>query len=96
MSKAKQKDLNQIAEALNDRYGFIKDKHGEYFCDNNLYNVIILDNYVPDGPGWCEDIALVVHGGGSCFKDIFYRIEDKWTWVESMNEGEYYHNKELI
>ena len=48
MSQPKQKDLDQIAEALNDRYGFIKDKHGEYFCENSLYNVVILDNYVPD------------------------------------------------
>ena len=95
MSQPKQKDLDQIAEALNDRYGFIKDKHGEYFCENSLYNVIILDNYVPDCPAWCGDIALVVHGV-SCCKDILYRIEDKWTWVESMNEGEYNHNKELI
>ena len=95
MSQPKQKDLDQIAEALNDRYGLIKDKHEDYFCDNNLYNVIILDNYIPDCPGWCGDITLVVHGV-SCCKDILYRIEDKWTWAESMNEGEYHHNKELI
>tara|TARA_R100000315_G_C5094175_1_gene54080 strand:- start:112 stop:399 length:288 start_codon:yes stop_codon:yes gene_type:complete len=95
MIQPKQKDLDQIAEALNDRYGLIKDKHEDYFCDNNLYNVIILDNYVPDCPGWSGDIALVVHGV-SCCKDILYRIEDKWTWVESMNEGEYHRNKELI
>ena len=69
MSQPKQKDLDQIAEALNEQYGFSNDAHGEYFCDDNLYNVIILDNYVPDSPGWCGDIALVVHGV-SCCKDI--------------------------
>lgn len=92
MSQPKQKDLNQIAEALNLHYG--KTINGDFEPDY-LYNVIILDNYIPDCPGWCGDIALVVHGV-SCCKDILYRIEDKWTWVESMNEGEYNHNKELI
>ena len=90
MSQPKQKDLEQIAEALNDHYG------GFEITENHLCNVIILDTYVPDNPAWCGDIALVVHGGGSCFKDILYRIEGKWAWVESMNEGEYNHNKELI
>ena len=77
---------------LENDYG--KTINGDFEPDY-LYNVIILDNYVPDSPGWCGDIALVVHGV-SCCKDILYRIEDKWTWVESMNEGEYNHNKELI
>ena len=89
MSQPKQKDLDQIAEALNELYGDFQ------ITEDHLYNVIILDNYVPDSPGWCGDIALVVHGV-SCCKDILYRIKDKWTWVESMNEGEYNHNKELI
>ena len=74
MSQPKQKDLDQIAEALNKLYGDFQ------ITEDHLYNVII---------------ALVVHGV-SCCKDILYRIEDKWTWVESMNEGEYNHNKELI
>ena len=89
MSQPKQKDLDQIAEALNELYIDFQ------ITEDHLYNVIILDNYVPDSPGWCGDIALVVHGV-SCCKDILYRIEDKWTWLESMNEGEYKHNKELI
>ena len=89
MSQPKQKDLDQIAEALNELYTDFQ------ITEDHLYNVIILDNYVPDSPGWCGDIALVVHGV-SCCKDILYRIKDKWTWVESMSEGEYNHNKELI
>ena len=89
MSQPKQKDLDQIAEALNELYRDFR------ITEDHLYNVIILDNYVPDSPGWCGDIALVVHGV-SCCKDILYRIKNKWTWVESMNEGEYNHNKELI
>ena len=32
----------------------------------------------------------------SCCKDILYKIEGKWTWIESMNEGQYDYNKELI
>lgn len=89
MSEPKQKDLDQIAAALNEHYG------GFEITEDHLYNVIILDNYVPDCPAWVGDIALVVHGQ-SCCKDILYRIKDKWKWVESMNEGEYNHNKELI
>ena len=96
MRLATEKDLQEIAEELNYIYGFsTRDNHGEYFCEDNLYNVVILKSYTPDCPAWSGDIALVVHGQ-SCCKDILYRIENKWTWVESMNEGEYYHNKELI
>ena len=54
-----------------------------------------MKNYTPDCPGWCGDIALVVHGS-SCFKDILYKIDGKWTWVEGMNEGDYNYKKELI
>ena len=90
MSNPTQKDYQQIAKALNNHYG------GFEITENHLCNVAILESYVPDSPGWSGDIALVVHGGGSCFKDILYRIEDKWTWVESMNEGDYNCNKELI
>ena len=89
MSHPKQKDLDQIAEALNELYVDFK------ITENHLCNVAILESYMPDSPGWAGDIALVVHGV-SCCKDILYRIENKWTWVESMNEGEYHHNKELI
>ena len=89
-SEPTKKDLQQIANALNDHYG------GFEITENHLCNVVILDRYTPDCPGWSGDIALVVHGGGSCFKDILYRIDDKWTWVESMNEGDYQFNKELI
>ena len=89
-SEPTEKDLQQIADALNNHYG------GLETTKNHLCNVVILDSYTPDCPSWCGDIALVVHGGGSCFKDILYRIDDKWTWVESMNEGDYQFNKELI
>ena len=92
MSQPNQKDLGQIAEALNEHYG--RTMNGD-FEPGHLYNVVILNNYVPDCPAWVGDIALVVHGQ-SCCKDILYRIEDKWTWVESMNEGDYNHKKELI
>lgn len=95
MSKPTINDLKEIAEELNDIYGFIKDKHGEYFCENSLINVVVLKGYMPDCPAWSGDIALVVHGM-SCCKDILYRIKGKWKWVESMNEGTYEHNKELI
>ncbi len=88
MSIPTEKDYEEIAQALNEHYG---DFELDYLC-----NVAILESYVPDSPGWAGDIALVVHGGGSCFKDILYRIENKWTWVESMNEGYYDYNKELI
>lgn len=90
MSNPTEKDYQQIAEALNNHYG------GFEITENHLNNVAILESYMSDSPSWTGDIALVVHGGGSCFKDILYRIEDKWTWVESMNEGEYNCNKELI
>ena len=90
MSQPKQKDLDQIAEALNKHYG------GFEITANHICNAVILENYSPDSPGWAGDMALVVHGGGSCFKDILYKINDKWTWVESMNEGEYEYNRELI
>ena len=83
------KDYQQIAEALNSHYG------GFEITENHLCNVAILESYMPDSPGWAGDIALVVHGE-SCFKDILYRIDNKWTWAESMNEGEYDYNKELI
>ena len=63
MSKPKQKDLEQIAEALNDHYG------GFEITENHLCNVAILENYMPDSPSWAGDIALVIHGV-SYFKDI--------------------------
>ena len=84
------KELKEIAKALNDRYG------GQEITTNHLNNVAILKNYTPDCPAWTGDIVLVVHGGGSCFKDILYKIEGKWTWVEGMNEGKYKCNLELI
>ena len=96
MSQPTIDDLKEIAEELNYIYGFSKDAHGEYFCEDSLNNVVVLKGYMPDCPAWSGDIALVVHGGGSCFKDILYRIDDKWAWVESMNEGDYQFNKELI
>jgi hypothetical protein len=86
----KDKELKGIANALNDHYG------GQEITTNHLVNVAILKNYCPDCPGWQGDIALVVHGGGSCFKDILYKIDGKWTWVESMNEGDYKCNLELM
>lgn len=89
MSNPTQKDYQQIAEALNNHYG------GFEITENHLNNVAILKSYNPDSPSWSGDIALVVHGE-SCFKDILYRIDNKWTWVESMNEGDYDCNKELI
>ena len=95
MSKPTINDLQEIAEELNYIYGFTKDAHGEYFCEDSLHNVVILKGYMPDSPAWSGDIALVIHGM-SCCKDILYRIEGKWKWVESMNEGHYEHNKELI
>ena len=88
-------DLQEIAEELNYIYGFKVDAHGEYFCEDSLNNVVVLKGYMPDCPAWSGDIALVVHGM-SCCKDILYRIEGKWKWVESMNEGTYEHDKELI
>ena len=90
MSILTEKDRKEIAQALNEHYG------GFEITANHICNAVILENYSPDSPGWAGDMALVVHGGGSCFKDILYKINDKWTWVESMNEGEYEHNKELI
>ena len=89
MSIPTEKDYEEIAQALNEHYG------GHEITENHLCNVAILESYMPDSPGGAGDIALVVHGV-SCCKDILYRIEDKWTWVESMNEGEYHRNKELI
>ena len=89
MSILTETERKEIAEELNRHYG------GFEITENHLCNVAILESYMPDSPGWAGDIALVVHGV-SCCKDILYRIEDKWTWVESMNEGEYHHNKELI
>lgn len=93
MSNPTQKDYQEIAEALNEHYG--RTINGD-FTANHICNAVILKSYCPDSPGWTGDIALVVHGGGSCFKDILYRIDNKWTWAESMNEGEYDCNKELI
>lgn len=90
MSIPTEKDRKEIAEALNEHYG------GFEITDNHICNAVILENYSPDSPAWAGDIALVVHGGGSCFKDILYKINDKWTWAESMNEGYYDCNKELI
>ena len=58
-------ELENIAEALNIHYGA-----GELTA-NHLVNVAVMKNYTPDCPGWCGDIALVVHGS-SCFKDILY------------------------
>ena len=96
MRLATEKDLQEIAKELNYIYGFsTRDNHGDYFCEDNLYNVAILKNYTPDCPAWSGDIALVVHGQSRC-KDILYKIKGKWTWVESMNEGIYEHDKELI
>jgi|TARA_B100000035_G_scaffold89552_2_gene75489 hypothetical protein len=89
MSNPTEKDYEEIAQALNDHYG------GFEITANHVCNAVILENYCPDSPGWAGDIALVVHGE-SCFKDILYRIDNKWTWVEGMNEGEYEHNRELI
>jgi len=89
MSNPTQKDYQQIAKALNDHYG------GFEITENHLNNVAILKSYNPDCPSWSGDIALVVHGQ-SCFKDILYRIDNKRNWAESMNEGEYNCNKELI
>ena len=95
MRLATEKDLQEIAEELNYIYVLTRDNHGEYFCEDNLYDVVILKSYTPDCPAWSGDIALVVHGQ-SCCKDILYRIDGKWTWVESMNEGQYEYDKELI
>lgn len=96
MSQPTTDDLKEIAEELNYIYGFsYSDNHSEYFCEDNLHNVVVLKGYMPDCPAWSGDIALVVHGM-SCCKDILYRIEGKWKWVESMNEGIYEHDKELI
>ena len=83
-------ELKGIANALNDHYG------GQEITTNHLDNVAILKIYTPDCPAWQGDIALVVHSGGSCFKDILYKIDGKWTWVESMTEGEYKCNLELM
>ena len=85
------KELENIAKALNLHYG-----NGDFFTENHLDNVAVIKNYTPDCPGWCGDIALVVHGGGSCFKDILYKINGELTWVESMNEGDYNFKRELI
>ena len=93
MSIPTETERKEIAEALNEHYG--RTINGD-FTANHICNAVILKNYSPDCPGWAGDMALVVHGGGSCFKDILYKINDKWTWVESMNEGEYEHNRELI
>ena len=84
-----EKELQGMVDALNERYG------GDEITTNHLTNVAIMEDYVPDSPGWCGDIALIVHGS-SCFKDILYKIEGKWTWVEGMNEGDYMYRKELI
>jgi hypothetical protein len=92
MRSATEEDYQQIAEALNEHYG--RTINGD-FTENHLNNVAILKSYNPDCPAWSGDIALVVHGQ-SCCKDILYRIDGKWTWIESMNEGQYDYNKELI
>lgn len=92
MSNPTQKDCQEIAEALNKHYG--RTINGD-FTANHICNAVILKSYCPDSPSWSGDIALVVHGQ-SCCKDILYRIDDKWTWAESMNEGDYNYNKELI
>ena len=77
-----EKELQGMVDALNEHYG------GDEITTNHLANVAIMGDYVPDSPGWCGDIALIVHGS-SCFKAILYKIEGKWTWVEGMNEGDY-------
>tara|TARA_B100000963_G_scaffold352041_1_gene364615 strand:- start:1226 stop:1504 length:279 start_codon:yes stop_codon:yes gene_type:complete len=92
MRLATEKDLQEIAEELNEHYG--RTINGD-FTANHICNAVILKSYTPDCPAWSGDIALVVHGM-SCCKDILYKIKDKWTWVESMNEGQYDYNKELI
>ena len=84
-----EKELQGMVDALNEHYG------GDEITTNHLANVAIMEDYVPDSPGWCGDIALIVHGS-SCFKDILYKIEGKWTWVVGMNEGDYFYKKELI
>tara|TARA_R100000458_G_C8146285_1_gene155591 strand:+ start:341 stop:619 length:279 start_codon:yes stop_codon:yes gene_type:complete len=91
--KLSKKELENIAKALNLHYG--STINGD-FTINHLDNVAVIKNYTPDCPAWCGDIALVVHGGGSCFKDILYKINGEWTWVESMNEGDYEVNKEVL
>ena len=55
MGSATEKDLQEIAEELNYIYGFsTRDNHGEYFCEDNLYNVVILKSYTPDCPACLE------------------------------------------
>ena len=89
MSIPTETERKEIAEELNKHYG------GFEITADHIYNAVILEKYCPDSPGWAGDIALVVHGE-SCFKDILYKINDKWTWIESMNEGSYDCKKELI
>tara|TARA_R100001530_G_scaffold87628_2_gene61044 strand:+ start:625 stop:879 length:255 start_codon:yes stop_codon:yes gene_type:complete len=83
-----EKDLQGMVDALNDHYS------GDIGLED-LTSIAIIEDYVPDSPGWRGDIALIVYGA-SYFKDILYRIEGKWTWVEGMNEGDYTYNDELI
>lgn len=88
--KPTKKELQGILEAHEEYYG------GPEITLEHLNNVAIIRNYVQDSPGWCGDIALVVHGD-ACYKDIFYYDykSDKWSLAESMNEGDYEVNKEV-
>ena len=61
MSIPTEKDRKEIAKTLNEHYG------GFEITANHICNAVILENYNPDSPGWAGDMALVVHGGGSCF-----------------------------
>jgi len=85
------KELQGILDAHQEWYGT-----GFDITLDHLTNVAIIRDYVPDSPGWCGHIALVVWGD-ACYKDIFYYDyeSDKWTLAESMNEGDYKVNKEV-
>jgi hypothetical protein len=89
MSKPTKKELQGILEAHQEYYG------GDQLTLNHLNHVVIIRNYVPDCPGWCGHIALVVHGD-ACYKDIFYYDfeKERWSLAESMNEGDYSINPE--
>ena len=90
MSKPTKKELQGILAAHQEYYG---GDDGETI--DHLHNTVIIRNYVPDCPGWCGHIALVVHGD-ACYKDIFYYDfkKERWSLAKSMNEGDYSINPE--
>lgn len=52
-------------------------------------NVAIIPSFIPDGPGWCGDVAMVL-GGCVSYLTILERNSgaDSWRVAHFINEGE--------